>query len=100
MLKRRPKRRYISILHAGQPTDTINMMIKRHMELFGCISTERAAIRLMQSENNRMIIRCKLEQLDNVLISIAFSELPAITMGISGSINRLQKSISHSLVYC
>ena len=96
MLRRRPKRRYISIVCAAATTDAFNSIIRRHTELFGFILTERAAIRLVQSEDNMMIIRCRLEQLDDVLVAITFSEVSAITLGMSGSINRLRKSIQQN----
>ena len=96
MLKRRPKRRYISIICSSATTDAFNSIIRRHAELFGFILTERAAIRLIQSEGNLIIIRCRLEQLDDVLVAITFSGLSAMTLGISGSINRLRKSIQQN----
>jgi RNase P/RNase MRP subunit POP5 len=96
MLRRRPKRRYISIICADATTDAFNSIMRRHTELFGFVLTERAAIRLMQSEDKMMIIRCRLEQLDDVLVAITFSELSAITLGISGSINRLRKSVQQN----
>ena len=52
MLNRRPKRRYLSVMHAGPASDAVNAIVKRCSELFGSIATEKAAIRLVKSEGN------------------------------------------------
>ena len=92
ILKRRVKRRYLFILHENKTIDVLNAIIRRHFELFGSIATEAAAIRLINSKNNAMIVKCGLDQIDNVLIAITLAELPAVAIGISGTIKRLQKS--------
>ncbi|MFL6491420.1 MAG: hypothetical protein ACJ70M_07955, partial [Nitrososphaera sp.] len=69
MLKRKYKRRYLSITHAGESSDSVNAIIKRFSELFGSIAAEKAAIRLVQQSGNESIIRCRLEQLDNLLVA-------------------------------
>jgi RNase P/RNase MRP subunit POP5 len=97
ILKRRAKRRYLSILHVDKDIDVINAITRRHFELFGSIATESAGIRLIKSRNDIMIVKCDLEQVDSVLIAITLAELPAVTIGISGSIKRLQKS-THIIV--
>jgi RNase P/RNase MRP subunit POP5 len=92
MLKRRDKRRYLSIVHAGESSDSfVNAIIKRFSELFGSIATERAAIRLVQQEANESIIKCRLEQLENVLVTITLIDPPVVTIGMSGSIRQLRR---------
>ncbi len=91
MLRRRAKRRYLSIMHSGQAVDAVNSIEKRHTELFGSISTERAGIRLMRSDSSMAIIKCRLEQLDSVLTAIALADPPIVTLGNSGSIRQLTK---------
>jgi RNase P/RNase MRP subunit POP5 len=90
MLKRRSKRRYVTIMHDGKANDSVNAIIKRFCELFGSIATEKAAIRLVRSNANQTIIKCRLEELDNVLVAITLTDPPAVTLDMSGSIKRLQ----------
>ena len=90
MLKRRSKRRYLSIKHAGQSSDSVNAIIKRCSELFGSISAEKAAIRLVQQGENESIIKCKLEQIENVLVAITLIDPPVVTTGMSGTIKQLR----------
>ena len=45
----------------------------------------------LQSENNIEIVKCVLDQIDNFLLTIALSEPAAVTLGMSGSIQRLRK---------
>lgn len=92
MLNRRAKRRYLSIAYAGQAGDAVNAITNRYIELFGSISAEKAAIRLVKSSSNdaaAMIIKCRLDQLDGVLASIALTDPPAVTLGMSGSMKQL-----------
>lgn len=89
MLKRRSKRRYISIMHEGQGKESVSALIKRFSELFGTIATQKAAIRLVRSSPNQAIIRCRLEQIDNVLVAISLIDPPAVALDISGTIKKL-----------
>ncbi len=91
MLKRRYKRRYLSIVHAGDSTNSVNAITKRFSELFGTIAAEKAAIRLMQKGTNESIIRCRLEQLQNVLVTISLIDPPVVTIAMSGSIRQLRR---------
>ncbi|HKZ61919.1 MAG TPA: hypothetical protein VJZ68_05830 [Nitrososphaera sp.] len=90
MLNRRPKRRYLSVMHAGPASDAVNAIVKRCSELFGSIATEKAAIRLVKSEGNATIIKCRLDQLDKVLVAITLTDPPTVTLDMSGSIKRLK----------
>ena len=90
MLKRKYKRRYLSIRHAGESSDSVNAIIKRFSELFGSIAAEKAAIRLVQESRNGSIIRCRLDQLENLLVAITLVDPPVVTIDMSGSIKRLR----------
>jgi RNase P/RNase MRP subunit POP5 len=91
MLKRQHKRRYLSILHAGDSTNSVSAITKRFSELFGTIAAEKAAIRLMQQGTNESIIKCRLEQLQNVLVAVSLIDPPAVTIAMSGSIRQLRR---------
>jgi RNase P/RNase MRP subunit POP5 len=97
MLNRRHKRRYISVVHAGEPTDSAKAIKNRFSDLFGTIATERASIRLIEQRGNESIIKCTLEQLENVLLSIALLDPPAVTIKVSGSIKHLR---NHKEICC
>ena len=81
MLKRRSKRRYISILYEDVSNFSVNAIKKRYCDLFGSIGLEKAAIRMVRSNANRALIKCRLEQLDNVSL---------VVLDLSGSIKRLE----------
>jgi RNase P/RNase MRP subunit POP5 len=91
MLKRRSKRRYLSIMHAGESSNSVNAITKRFSELFGTIAAEKAAIRLVQQSANESIIKCRLEQLENVLVAITLIDSPVVTIAMSGSIRQLRR---------
>ena len=90
MLKRRPKRRYLYLRNADEASDSVNAIIKRFSELFGSIAAEKAAIRLVQQSGNESIIRCRLDQLENLLVAIALIEPPIVTIDMSGTIKQLR----------
>ncbi len=94
MLNKRAKRRYLSIMHMGTANEAVNAIKKRCSELFGSIATQKATIRLVRSESNVTIIRCSLDQLDNVLTAIALSDPPVLTLDMSGSIKQLRRRLA------
>ncbi len=90
MLKRRPKRRYISVMHGSGDVEALNALMKRHSELFGHLSVEKAAIRLVRpSEDNVMVIKCNLGQLSMVLTTIALTNPAIVSLALSGTLKRL-----------
>jgi RNase P/RNase MRP subunit POP5 len=91
MLKRRSKRRYLSIMHAGESIKSVNAITRRFSELFGTIAVEKAAIRLVQQGANESIIKCRLDELENVLVAITLVEPPVVTIAMSGSIRQLRR---------
>jgi RNase P/RNase MRP subunit POP5 len=96
MLKRRPKRRYLYVLHSGEASDSVSKIIRRLSELFGSIAAERAAIRLVRAGANESIIMCRLDNLESVLVAIAFVDPPAVTVAMSGTIKRLKRRCNSS----
>ena len=98
MLKRRSKRRYVSIMHAGGSSNSVNAITRRFSELFGTIAAEKAAIRLVQQGANESIIKCRLEQLKNVLVAITLIDPPVVTIAMSGSIRQLRRRRQSSIL--
>jgi RNase P/RNase MRP subunit POP5 len=80
-------------MHDGPAKDAVNMILNRCSELFGSIATEKATIRLVKSDNRGTIIKCRLDQLNIVLVSIALTDQSMVTLSISGSIKRLQRKM-------
>lgn len=89
MLKRRAKRRYLVVVHPASVSEIVDTVAKRCSTLFGSVTAEKAAIKLIRCEGNTTIIKCRLEQLDSVLVSIALSEPPMAVVDMSGSMKRL-----------
>ena len=98
MLKRRSKRRYVSIMHAGGSSNSVNAITRRFSELFGTIAAEKAAIRLVQQGANESIIKCRLEQLENVLVAITLIDPPVVIIAMSGSIRQLRRRRQSSIL--
>ena len=91
MLRRRSKRRYLSIIHAGESSASLNAITKRFCELFGTIAAEKAAIRLVRQGTNESIIKCRLDELEKVLVAITLIDPPVVTIAMSGSIRQLRR---------
>jgi RNase P/RNase MRP subunit POP5 len=78
-------------MHTAPASEAVNSIIRRCSDLFGSVATENAAIRLVKSESNDVtIIKCRLDQLENVLVAIALSDPPVVTIGMSGSLKQLR----------
>ena len=93
VLRRKPKKRYISILHAGGDSEVQEAISKRCAELFGSVAVEKAAIRLLGAYSDFIIIRCNLSEIHAVLVSLALVNPPMITLAMSGSVRRLRKRL-------
>jgi RNase P/RNase MRP subunit POP5 len=77
-------------MHGSGDTEALSALVKRHSELFGHLSVEKASIRLVRpSENNVMVIKCNLDQLSMVLTSIALTNPAMVSLALSGSLKRL-----------
>ena len=92
MLRRRAKRRYLALMYNDHP-DVVSAIAKRCSELFGHVTLEKASIRLVRSGKGATIIRCRLDQLDSVLASIALIEPPVMTLDMSASAKRLKRRL-------
>ncbi|MCI0558553.1 MAG: hypothetical protein MN733_08665 [Nitrososphaera sp.] len=84
------KKRYISVISEDQSLEAFQVLARRCSELFGSIALEKAALKVMRSKNKIMIVRCNLDQLDNVLIAIALAYPPMVSIAQSGSMRRLR----------
>ena len=72
----------------------VKLILKRYSELFGSIESQNSALKSIRSflinGNNILILSCKLESLDNILLTMVFMDPPLITLDISGTVKRLK----------
>ena len=78
-------------MHVGQANDAVSSVAKRCSELFGSIAAEKAAIRMVKAEGSMTIMKCRLDQLDSVLVAIALTDPPVATLDMSGSMRQLKR---------
>jgi RNase P/RNase MRP subunit POP5 len=96
MLNRRYKRRYIGIycglLSSNRDQRSIfKSVLDRNSELFGYIFNQTSYIKLTKKEHSHLIIiSCRTESLDQVLISLTFLRPAVIVVDVSGSIRKLK----------
>jgi RNase P/RNase MRP subunit POP5 len=96
MLNRRYKRRYIgiycgSLLSNRDQRSIFQLVLDRHSELFGHIFNQTSYIKLTKKEHSHLIIiSCRTESLDQVLISLTFLRPAVIVVDVSGSIRKLK----------
>jgi RNase P/RNase MRP subunit POP5 len=95
VLKRREKRRYISVMCEAAVGEggvgALAAIQKRHAELFGSIALERASLRLIKDENGAVIIRCSLAEIERILATVALCNPPIVTLDMSSSMKRLKR---------
>lgn len=77
----------------GKNVDTLDSLTKRCVELFGHVVVEKAGLRLMRSHGDFVIIKCRLDQVSKVLVAIALTDPPMVSVDMSASVNRLRKRI-------
>jgi len=101
MLKRYEKRRYICIIiqenNKDQDLEYLFKQIKKFAsELFGTISIEQAFLKSIQikTDRNVLIIKCSLEKLDMILLTIALIRPALSIFGVYGTIKKLEKDLS------
>ena len=93
-LKRREKRRYISVIH-GCPTDEAAAAIERRLqELYGTVVLERAALKTVKPGEGVTIFRCGLGSERNVLVAIALANPAMASLDMSSSVKRLKKRLA------
>jgi RNase P/RNase MRP subunit POP5 len=96
MLNRRYKRRYIGIycgcMSSNRDQRSIfQSVLDRNSELFGYIFNQTSYIKLTKKEHSHLIvISCRTESLDQVLISLTFLRPAVIVVDVSGSIRKLK----------
>ncbi len=97
MLKRREKRRYVSIAYgvgSGGGVGVLAAIQKRHAELFGSIALEKASLRLIKEyEDGIVIMRCSLAESEHVLAAMALCDPPIVTLDMSSSMKRLKRRL-------
>ncbi len=74
----------------------------RLMELYGSIDFHKSNVRIVNVDavsKKFLIVKCKLEYVDNVLLSMYFTNYPIVILPISGTIKQLKKRIQEFLVY-
>jgi RNase P/RNase MRP subunit POP5 len=75
---------------------------KRLIGICGSIDFYKSGIRIINVvsiSKKFIIIKCRLEYIDNVLLSIYFTNYPVIILPISGTIKQLKKRIQEFLIY-
>jgi len=60
------------------------------------VEMHRAGLALIRSDDNVMIVRCGLDQLDKLLVSIALTDPPMVALDMSASARRLRRRHSES----
>lgn len=109
MTLNKKKFRYICIFLQSSDTtnraifhDFINQFYKRLEGLFGSISYYKSFIKIINVNSvssNFVIIKCKLEYVDNVLLSLCFTNSSILILPVSGTIKQLKKRIKTFLSY-
>lgn len=91
VLKRREKRRYVSVIYQGKPEEAFATLERRHADLFGSVASAQAALRLLGSNDCAMTVRCSLSQVKTVLVAIALSDPAIATLDMSSSMKRMKR---------
>src|SRR5919112_5711100 len=70
--------------------------------LFGSIDFHKSNIKIINIDSlpsNFVIIKCRLEYIDNVLLAIYFTKSPLLILPVSGTIKQLKKRTQKFLEY-
>jgi RNase P/RNase MRP subunit POP5 len=73
---------------------------KRLFELCGSIDFHKSNLRIINVGNvskKFIIIKCKLDYIDNVLLSLCFTDYPILLLPVSGTIKQLKRRIQEFL---
>jgi len=95
-LNRKGRKRYVLVLPTEQGSKAFESLTRRSRELFGHVEMHRAGLALIRSDDNVMIVRCGLDQLDKLLVSIALTDPPMVALDMSASARRLRRRHSES----
>ena len=93
VLRRKPKKRYISIMQKGRDFEAVDIISRRCTELFGHVTLEKSGLRLLHSYPDVIIVRCRLSQIHPILVSIALASPPMVTLDMSSNLNRIRKRL-------
>jgi RNase P/RNase MRP subunit POP5 len=94
LLKRREKRRYISVMHGCSASEASAAIEKRLQELYGTIALERASLKVVRPGEGVSVLRCSLGSEEKVLVAIALASRPVTTLDMSSSAKRLKRRLT------
>lgn len=75
---------------------------ERIIELCGSIDFHKANVRIIEVDGvskRFLVMKCRLDYVDNVLLSMHFTNYPILILPISGTIKQLKKRISEFSSY-
>jgi RNase P/RNase MRP subunit POP5 len=70
--------------------------------LFGSVDFHKSGIRIINIDSlppNFIIIKCRLEYVDNILMAVTFTNIQLLILPVSGTIKQLKKRIHEFLEY-
>ncbi len=83
-------------------SDFTREFYKRLIGLYGSIDFHKTGIRIVNVSAmppKFVIIKCRLEYINNVLLAIYFTNYPLLILPVSGTIKQLKKRIQEFLIY-
>lgn len=93
-LKRRDKRRYVSLMHACPAADVAAVIEKRIQELYGTTALEVASMKMVRPDEGVSILRCTLGYEQQLLVAVALAPVPMVTLDMSSSARRLKRRLA------
>ena len=93
-LKRREKRRYLSVMHGCPAPEAAAAIEKRLQELYGAIALERTSLKVIKPGEGVSVLRCSLGSEEKVLVAVALASQPVATLDMSSSAKRLKRRLA------
>lgn len=93
---------YLSNPISSNKSGFLEDLSNRYLGLFGSIDYSNTNIRIIEMKdipNSIIILKCRLESLTNMLISLSLIELELMIVSISGTLKQLKKKILMFLKY-
>ena len=93
---------YLSSRLSSNKAGILEKLSNRYLGLFGSIDYSNANIRIIEIKdipNSIVILKCRLESLTNILISMNLIDLELMVVSISGTLKQLKKKILAFLDY-
>ncbi len=87
---------YLSSHLSSNRAGILEKLSNRYLGLFGSIDYSNANIRIIEIKdipNSIVILKCRLESLTNMLISLSLIELELMIVSIAGTLKQLKKKI-------